>query len=195
MTPDEAKQFAYAEVPGLRPILSQREWLTHWGNGIKGIKIEFGLAPNAGRPAKTGAARPVATTNGNGENDRHEAIVRTGSGRVNVTDTLLAMLKCRALNPGDEVCIGDLELWSVALGVTSTALTMPFRRYANRPPSALTRAGWRFDIVNPSYRCFTVRVVDTPAPPPPPAPAPPAERTYTTAEVQALFAEFLATRP
>lgn len=196
MTPDEAKQFAHAEVPEMRPILGQRKFLTRWSNGIKAIKIEFGLAPRGGRPPKTAAAHPVATTNGNGENDRHEEIVRTGSGRVSVTDTYLAILQCRALKPGDELCIGDLEWWSAALGVTSSALAMPFRRYDHRPPSAFTRAGWRFEIVNPSFRCFTVRVAEAPAPPPPPATAPatPAEKTYTAAEVQALFAEFLATR-
>ncbi len=166
----------------------------HMGQAAYRLKVELGLRPKRGGGTPP---PPAAATNGNGENSRHESIVRTGSGRINVTDTFLALLKCRVLNPGDEVCIGDLELWSAALGVTSTALTMPFRHYDHRPPTAMARAGWRFEIVNPSYRYFTVRVVEAPAPPAPPepvAPPPPAERTYTAAEVQALFVEFMATR-
>lgn len=192
MTADEAKQFAYAEVPGMRPILGERKWLTHWGNGIKTIKIEFGLSPRDGRPPK---ANPAAAPNGGNGNARREAFVRTSSGRINITDSLLAYLERKRPAVGTELHLGDIDLWGSLIGATPTGITMPFRYYADRQQVGLNRDGWRFEIVNPSYRCFTVRVVAAPAPPPEPEPpAPPAERTYTAAEVQALFAEFMAKR-
>lgn len=189
MTYAEAKEFAYSSVPGLRESLSDISNAGMWGNEIKRIN----KAHRAESPQRT-AAKIVTPPAINGNNTREETFVRTSTGRINITETLLAWLECNRPAVGTEIALGNVALWGRLLGVTPTGITMPFRHYDNRD-NGLARAGWQFEIVDSAYRCFVVRVVAAPPPPAPPEPvAPPAERTYTNAEVQALFAEFLATR-
>ena len=75
----------------------------------------------------------------------------------------------------------------------------PYRHPFTGKGSRLIKNGWRFEIINNKGREYRVKIIGKPAPPepitvvPPPAPGP-SERTYTAAEVQALFAEFLSSR-
>jgi len=172
----EAKEFAYSEVPAIRPVLKDRGFLTHWGNGIKAVDKALGIG-NGSAPHQS-KVKPLPTIPANGKNGRGESFIRTSSGRINVTDSLLAWLENRRPAIGTVINLGDIDLWADLIGVTATGVTMPFRYYDGRKQVGLARAGWQFEIVNPSYRCFSVRVVAAPAPPTPPepiAPPPPAE--------------------
>ena len=184
MSRTEAKQYAYSEIPELRKIIEERGWLTHWGNGIKAINISRDLTPQ--REKKPAPPPMLDFSDDTPKENNSTGLVRTSTGKLAITKTVLAALEHTRPAVGDEVCMGNLEMWGHILGVTPEALSWLFRHYTARP-SAAERAGWRFEIVNPSRHQFTVRVVAAPKAPPPVD-----EKTYTSAEVQALFAEFMA---
>lgn len=187
MSRNEAKQYAYSEIPELRKIIGEREWLTHWGNGIKAINKSHGLTSQ--REVRLDPLPMLDFSDDTPKEDNSPGLVRTSTGRLSITKTLLAALEHTHHAVGDVVCIGNLEIWGHILNATPEALTWLFRHYPHRLPSAAERAGWRFEIVNPSRYQFTVRVVAAPKASPPVD-----EKTYTSAEVQALFAEFMAQR-
>lgn len=168
LTRGEAKEFAYSEVPELCEILSDRAVLTHWSNGIKAVYKELN-ASKSSDPAPKTIVRS-ASDNGQDNNNRRDAIVHTSSGRINVTDSFVAVLSQLSPKIGDVLCLGDLEFWSRLLGVTPTGVTMPFRNYPHRQTTAIEKSGWLFEIVNSSFRSFAVRVIAAPAPPEAPAP-------------------------
>lgn len=184
MSRTEAKQYAYSEIPELRKIIGEREWLTHWGNGIKAINISRDLTPQ--REKKPAPPPMLDFSDDTPKENNPTGLIRTSTGKPVITKTILAALEHTAPAVGTEICLGNLEIWGHVLDVTPEALTWPFRHYPHRSQSMAERAGWRFEIIDPSRYRFTVRVVAAPKNPPV------SEKTYTSAEVQALFAEFMA---
>lgn len=87
-------------------------------------------------------------------------IVVNPSGTVNVTKTVLAML--RELDPriGEVIDFGNLRLWGAALGCNPYSLSNMFLERSNTTP--LRDNGFTFDGVSTATERFSVRVVGVP---------------------------------
>lgn len=158
MTPDDAKQYAYTEVPALKSLLAGREWLTHWGNGIKAIRIAHKLTPPS-----VGRHRPdsvVATPNDNGNSRRRKPLlVISDSGYSKINETVLAALRELCPLAGDTIHFGNMTFWAAILGCTPSAVPNMIQA---KSTAAVTAAGYVFEVVNVDYSDFTVRCTQAP---------------------------------
>ena len=177
----QAREEAYQAVPGFRELIKEDMSISgQWGNAIQAYERARRLA---------GDNPTVPNTNGTNNHKRPPS----DNGYRPTQDIEKYLM---AIDPaiGDEIPL-NLEYLRYKYGKNHDAA---FRYPFTDENSRLIVAGWRFEVLNNKTREYRVKVVGKPSPLPPepePAPAPPAERTYTAAEVQALFAEFMAKRP
>ena len=175
MNNEEAKAYAYSEVPELESNITRRDVMTHWGNGLKRIQKEYDDPDKQpAREANETSRTAIDTICVNGNPFASIAtfsryMFRRWCERVNVT-----------IN--DEF-VFSLNQWrdayEAATGNDSTNVeTFVTQFYPSQKDGILFKAGWRFDVIYSKDhldRCSII-VRSMPAPPAPvstePVPSP-----------------------
>jgi hypothetical protein len=83
-----------------------------------------------------------------------------GRGRIKPTESLLAYLRANPVQPGDELCLGNIKFLSWLSGHADNTWSMIFTQTERF--NALIRAGYRIEVVNSNHKEFTVRFKDVP---------------------------------
>lgn len=104
------------------------------------------------------AAAKVATPNGNGN---HNGNGSKRNGENSPTKVVIRFLEKHHPAEGSLLMVGDLRLLTEAAGYSMQGWRYPFQQ-TDGLQTAIEKAGWRFDIVDNTMQCFTVRVTAAP---------------------------------